>query len=392
LLAAVLVGLGAYGLAAAPAHADVAPDGPEYRAITFPVNGKVSYRDDFGDCRDGCARHHEGNDLMGAKLMPLVAAVNGKISFVRSDASGSSGNMLTIKDDENWTYVYIHINNDTPGTDDGANPPEYRFAPGIALGSKVRAGDVIAYMGDSGNAEGTGPHLHFEMHKPDGTAFSPYTSLRIASGIPAAGLCAFPSNPKATPSTSANRGYWAVDASGSVYAFGSAPFYGGRAPGSAPIVDMAPTTTGRGYWLVDTAGVVYPFGDAVDYGSMAGTRLNAPVARITPTGTGRGYWLMAKDGGMFSFGDAQFWGSMGGMRLNAPIISMASTPTGRGYWLLGSDGGIFSFGDAQFWGSTGGMTLAAPVVGIANTGSGGGYWLLGRDCGVFSFGDGTYKG
>jgi hypothetical protein len=358
------------------------------------VNGKVTYYDDFGACRDGCARGHEGNDLMGAKLTPLVAAAGGKVSFLRTDASGTSGNMLTIKDDEGWTYVYIHVNNDTPGTDDGLNPEAWRFAPGIKLGSRVSAGDLIGYMGDSGNAENSGAHLHFEMHKPDGSAFSPYVSLRVSQGFATAGLCRFPTNPKATPNASANRGYWAVDNAGNVYAYGGAPFYGSRppAPGAPAVVDVAPTATGKGYWIVDTRGDVTPFGDAVDYGDMAGVTLNGPIAGMTPTGTGKGYWLLGRDGGIFSFGDAAFHGSMGGVRLNAAVISMASTPSGLGYWLLGADGGIFSFGDAQFWGSTGGMTLAKPIVGIANTGTGGGYWLLGSDGGVFAFGDAGFKG
>ena len=67
---------------------------------------------------------------MGAKLMPLVAAADGTVTFLRTDASGTSGNMVEITDDAGWSYWYLHINNDTPGTDDGANPAEYRFAPG----------------------------------------------------------------------------------------------------------------------------------------------------------------------------------------------------------------------------------------------------------------------
>ena len=59
---------------------------------------------------------------MGAKLMPLVAAADGTVTFLRTDASGTSGNMVEITDDDGWSYWYMHVNNDTPGTDDGAQP------------------------------------------------------------------------------------------------------------------------------------------------------------------------------------------------------------------------------------------------------------------------------
>src|ERR687893_1054104 len=54
------------------------------RAITFPAQGSLRFADDYGDCRgSGCSRRHEGIDLMGPKLTPLVAAANGKVTYVR---------------------------------------------------------------------------------------------------------------------------------------------------------------------------------------------------------------------------------------------------------------------------------------------------------------------
>ncbi len=272
-----LVGaLAAAGVAAPSASASRTPTGAEYRRIRFPVDGAVHYTDDFGACRSGCTRRHEGNDIMGAKLMRELAAVDGRVTFVRSDASGSSGNMLEIEDADGWTYVYIHINNDTPGTDDGANPAAYRFAPGIKEGARVKAGQFIAYMGDSGNAEGAGAHLHFELHRPDGTPISPYTSLRLAQGLPAGGMCGLPSNPRAHPSATAGRGYWTVDHDGGVQTFGTAQTYSARGATAPvtwdrPVVAIAPTPTGHGYWLADDRGRVVPFGDAKHYGDATGT-------------------------------------------------------------------------------------------------------------------------
>lgn len=151
--------------------------------ITFPVEGPVTYTDSFGACRgSGCSRSHEGNDLMGEKLQRLLAANDATVTWLRDTATpdGSKSNILILEDDAGWEYWYIHINNDSPGTDDGANPAEWRFAPGIGMGSRVKAGQHIAYMGDSGNAEWTAPHVHFEIREPGGTAIDPYESLQNA--------------------------------------------------------------------------------------------------------------------------------------------------------------------------------------------------------------------
>lgn len=159
-----------------------APQGePEaIRPLVFPVAGGASYIDSFGAGRSG-GRSHAGQDLMAPKHRPVVAAVDGVVTRVRHDNSGLSGNSLTIRDDEGWSYVYIHLNNDTPGTDDGSNRYELAFADGIRSGQRVRAGEVVGYVGDSGNAENTSPHLHFELHAPDGTIVNAYPSLRAAT-------------------------------------------------------------------------------------------------------------------------------------------------------------------------------------------------------------------
>ncbi len=87
-----------------------------------------------------------------------------------------------MRGDDGNDYFYIHLNNDTPGTDDGQGGVQYAYAPGLTNGSRVHKGDVIAYVGDSGNAEDIGSHLHFET--PPGrlqaTAIDPYASLMAA--------------------------------------------------------------------------------------------------------------------------------------------------------------------------------------------------------------------
>jgi murein DD-endopeptidase MepM/ murein hydrolase activator NlpD len=91
--------------------------------------------------------------------------------------------MLTITADNGWKYTYIHLNNDRPGTDDGANIYSNAFVKGITKGSRVKAGQPVAYVGDSGNAENTGSHLHFEMYAPDGTLVNPYGPLVKANQL-----------------------------------------------------------------------------------------------------------------------------------------------------------------------------------------------------------------
>lgn len=149
------------------------------RDIEFPVNGSVTFRDDFGEPRSG-GRVHEGVDLMGEKMMPLVSAINGWVKYV-VDPEETWGYAVVLQDAEGWSYHYLHVNNDTPGTDDGLGGTQHAYAPGIDRGVAVVRGQHIAWMGDSGNAENAGPHLHFEIRMPDGTPVNPYQSLIAAT-------------------------------------------------------------------------------------------------------------------------------------------------------------------------------------------------------------------
>jgi putative cell wall-binding protein len=173
----VLVALVALASAASADFNDSSSSGPEH-AMVFPVIGRVSYSDTFGAPR-GTDRVHEGQDLMGVKMQPLVAAADGTISYI-TIPEASYGYILRIKADDGWTYSYLHINNDTPGTDDGQAAMSDVFAPGIAKGARVLAGQLVAYMGDSGNAEGTSPHLHFEMRDADNVLVNAKASLDAA--------------------------------------------------------------------------------------------------------------------------------------------------------------------------------------------------------------------
>ncbi len=165
-------------LVAIPSLSPATPAGAETVPIVFPVNGPNRYTDDFGAPRSG-GRSHNGIDIFASKLTPVVAAEDGYISWWLLD-EGSAGNMLELIGVSGYRYWYIHLNNDTPGTDDGSGGTRWAFGVGIEPGAPVRKGQMLGYVGDSGNAEGTPPHLHFEMHYSDGTPFNPYESLNAA--------------------------------------------------------------------------------------------------------------------------------------------------------------------------------------------------------------------
>ena len=157
------------------------PPPPVVRSITFPVVGPTNYSDTWGACRGyRCSRSHKGADIFGAKLAPLVAAADGRIVSVRRTALTSAGNKVVIEDDDGWRYYYFHLNNDSPGTDDAANPQAWIIPGRLRVGDRVTAGQIIGYLGDSGNAERTPNHLHFEVHQPGVGAINPTASLERA--------------------------------------------------------------------------------------------------------------------------------------------------------------------------------------------------------------------
>ena len=163
-------------------------------SIVFPVESTTGYSDDFGAPRSG-GRTHEGIDILAPKMTRIFAAEEGRIVFMPF-TEPSYGYMISIAGDDGYTYNYLHINNDTPGTDDGAGGTQYAYAPGLQEGSRVTRGQFIAWVGDSGDAEATVPHLHFEIRLPDDTPIDPYPYLQAAQGIykfdPAAATAASP--------------------------------------------------------------------------------------------------------------------------------------------------------------------------------------------------------
>ncbi len=130
-------------------------------SMVFPVvSERDPISDSFDDCRgSGCGRLHAATDLMRPKMTPVVAVADGVISWMGTVEEGKCCYVF-IDHPGDYKTGYIHLNNDTPGTDDGlANG----IAEGITEGAIVRKGQLIGWVGDSGNAEYSGSHLHFEI-------------------------------------------------------------------------------------------------------------------------------------------------------------------------------------------------------------------------------------
>jgi murein DD-endopeptidase MepM/ murein hydrolase activator NlpD len=130
----------------------------------FPVVGPVTYTDDYGAPRSS-GRSHQGTDLMANRGQKILAVESGTLASV--GWSDISGYKIWLTADDGSAYFFAHLNS---------------FSPGIETGARVNAGQELGTVGNTGNASGGAPHLHFEMHPGGRTAASvnPYNYLRTA--------------------------------------------------------------------------------------------------------------------------------------------------------------------------------------------------------------------
>jgi len=112
----------------------------------FPVYGPASFSDDFGAARADTGWHH-GNDIFAPLGAPVLAVTDGTLFLVGWNTIG--GNRFWLRDLQGNEFYYAHLSAFTPLARDGA---------------QVKAGDVIGFVGATGDAAGTPTHLHFEVH------------------------------------------------------------------------------------------------------------------------------------------------------------------------------------------------------------------------------------
>ncbi len=129
-----------------------------------PVQGVVVFTDTFGAPRSG-GRSHQGVDMLAARGTPVVAIDEGTVS--RMSTSSLGGITVWFRDAAGDEYYYAHL--------DG-------WAPGQAEGQGVSGGALLGYVGSTGNASASAPHLHWEYHPGGGGAVNPTPLARQLCG------------------------------------------------------------------------------------------------------------------------------------------------------------------------------------------------------------------
>ena len=114
----------------------------------FPVYGTASFGDSFGAPRPNIpGGWHHGEDIFAADGTPLLAVADGTLHTIGFTKIG--GYRLWLRDTEGTEFYYAHLS---------------AYSPLAVEGRSVRAGDVVGFVGDTGDAAGGSPHLHFEIH------------------------------------------------------------------------------------------------------------------------------------------------------------------------------------------------------------------------------------
>ncbi|MEJ7811558.1 MAG: M23 family metallopeptidase [Gemmatimonadaceae bacterium] len=127
-------------------------------SLAFPVSGRDSraIQSRFGADRDAGRRRHQGVDIFAPRGTPAIAAVDGRVTWVGTNALG--GNVVFLRDDaRRQNLYYAHLDTQL-----------------VRTGTRVRVGDTLGLVGNTGNARTTPPHLHFGIYHRGEGAVDPY--------------------------------------------------------------------------------------------------------------------------------------------------------------------------------------------------------------------------
>jgi NlpC/P60 family/Peptidase family M23 len=142
----------------------------------FPVVGGTRYTNSFG--KNG----NKGIDILAPRKAVIAAPEAGSIKLWHNSKAGCAA---TLYGKSLITYVFTHLNNDeTNGNDNlGHCRGGIAYAPKLRNHGNVKAGQVVGFVGDSGSADGTEPHLNFEVHPKRGDPANPYPYLNRAKRL-----------------------------------------------------------------------------------------------------------------------------------------------------------------------------------------------------------------
>jgi peptidoglycan LD-endopeptidase LytH len=162
------------------ANAPAAPPDGAWRhpMLLVPVQGvnRDKIVDTWGQSRANGARVHQATDIIAPGGTPVVAAAPGNVEKLFYSEGGGGITLYVRSPNRQWSYYYAHLE---------------RYAPGVVEGMPVRTGDLLGYVGDTGNA-GTGNfHLHFALARMQpgdgwwkGQPVNPYPLLAGRRGAP----------------------------------------------------------------------------------------------------------------------------------------------------------------------------------------------------------------
>lgn len=140
-------------VATRPAPVSLSPDDSEYLArnpLMVPVEGvrPDQVHDSFYEARDG-QRIHLATDIMAARGTPVLSAAAGRVIRMSQNALGGI-TVYTLDQSGKFVFYYAHLE---------------RYADAVTVGLELSAGDLLGYVGTSGNAPPDTPHLHFQAMK-----------------------------------------------------------------------------------------------------------------------------------------------------------------------------------------------------------------------------------